>query len=344
MSWMDQFGGDSLDWLLDQADPGVRYLALRDLLDRPQGDGELEIARAEAHVRGPIADILDAMHPDGYWVKPGPGYLPKYRSTVWSLISLAQLGASADADDRVGRACAYALDHGLQATGQFSVTGPPSGTVDCLQGNLCASLLALGCDPARLEAAFEWMARTVTGEGLAPKEDRHALVRYYAGKCGPLFACGAHNGTSCAWGGAKVMLAFSCWPPERRTPLVQRAIEAGVEFFLSTDPVACQYPRGYSAKPSGNWWKLGFPLFYITDVLQVAEAMVALGRGADSRLAHTLEYIGGKRDVSGRWALEYDYSGKTWAHYGAKKQPSKWVTLRALRALKGAYEQGARVA
>ena len=33
-------------------------------------------------------------------------------------------------------------------------------------------------------------------------------------------------------------------------------------------------------------------------------------------------------------AATYDYQGKTWGNYGKKNQPSKWVTLRALRALK----------
>lgn len=33
------------------------------------------------------------------------------------------------------------------------------------------------------------------------------------------------------------------------------------------------------------------------------------------------------------WLLEYDYTGKTWVDFGPKKQPNKWVTLRALRVL-----------
>ena len=57
--------------------------------------------------------------------------------------------------------------------------------------------------------AFEWMARTVTGEGIAPLTDKQAAVRYYAYKCGPGFACGVNNQRPCAWGAVKVMLAFS---------------------------------------------------------------------------------------------------------------------------------------
>ena len=48
----------------------------------------------------PIASILAAQQPEGFWVKPGPGYTPKYRGTVWQLIFLDQLGAD-DTDARV---------------------------------------------------------------------------------------------------------------------------------------------------------------------------------------------------------------------------------------------------
>ena len=83
----------TVTWLLEDSDPGVRYLALRDLLKLSQDDPDLIAAGMEAHSKGPIARILSEMNPEGYWVKPGPGYNPKYRSSVWSLILLAQLGA-----------------------------------------------------------------------------------------------------------------------------------------------------------------------------------------------------------------------------------------------------------
>ncbi len=324
------------DWLLERNNPDVRYLALRDLLDRQPDDPELTAARVEAHQVGSIAAVLAEMKDEGYWVDSGTGYYPKYRGTVWSIILLAQLGASAAQDKRIRRACAYVLDHALTAGGQFSVTGAPSGTADCLQGNLCAALLDLGYEDPRLETAIEWMARSVTGEGLAPVDDRQAVVRYYAGKCGPTFACGSNNKLPCAWGAIKVMLAFSKWPKQKRTPLISRAIAEGINFLFSTDPALANYPSGYSDKPSSNWWKFGFPVFYVTDLLQNVEALVALGYGHDQRLANALNVIQEKQDAQGQWALEYDYAGKTWLNFGVKKQANKWVTLRALRVLKAA--------
>lgn len=320
-----------VEWLLEPDEAGVRYLALRDLCGA--GPKELATAKKKAHTQGPIAAVLAKMNPDGYWKEPGAGYYPKYTGTVWSIILLAQLGASIEMDKRIATACAYLVEHALIQDGQFTVNGAPSGTADCLQGNLCAALLDLGYQDPRLDKAFEWMARSVTGEGVAPMTDKTAPLRYYAGKCGPTFACGSNNKLPCAWGGVKVMLAFSKLPDKNKTKLIQRAIETGVDFLFSTDPAQADYPCGYSSKPSQNWWKFGFPVFYVTDLLQNVQALVGLGYGRDLRLAHALYVIREKQDANGRWLMEYDYTGKTWLAFGIKKEPNKWVTLRAMNVL-----------
>jgi hypothetical protein len=341
MSWKHQLRNDSLPWLLESDEPGIRYLALRDVLKASQDDRKLKSARRAAHREGPIAAVLSKMDQEGYWVKPGPGYNPKYTSTVWSMILLAQLGASLREDRRIEQACRYLVDHALAEGGQFTMiaSGAPSGTADCIQGNLLWSLQEIGYDDPRLQKAYEWMARTVTGEGIAPVHEKDAPVRYYAtGKCGPTFACGANNKLPCAWGGVKVMLAFSKLPADGQTPLIQRAIHHGLDFFLSIDPATAAYPSGWAEKPSGNWWKFGFPIFYVTDLLQLAEALVGLGYGSDPRLVTLWNLIRDKQDDEGRWLLEYEYSGKTWIDFGKKKQPNKWVTLRALRVLSSLNE------
>lgn len=332
--WQDQLKGDSLPWLLESDSPGVRYLALRDLLDRSSDDAELSAARRSAHQHGPIAKILDAMQPEGYWVKPGAGYTQKYRSGVWSLLMLAQLGASILEDERIDRACNYLLEHAYHAGGQFSTNNEPSGTVDCLQGNLCWALTALGCQDARLETAFEWMARSVTGEGVASNAEGKSPVHYFAWKCAPNFACKFNNKQACAWGAVKVLLALGVLPGEKRTPLIEHAIETGVDFLYSVDPADAAYPVRNGGKPSRDWWHFGFPMFYLTDLLQIVEAMAALGYGKDARLGHALDIIREKQDADGRWILEYNYQAKTWVDFGEKKEPNKWVTLRALRVLK----------
>ena len=336
MDWKSQLRGDSVSWLLESDNPVVRYLAMRDLLDLAADDKKLKAARKSAHKEGPIAHVLSKMNDEGYWQRAGTGYGPKYKSTVWALILLAQLGASVKEDKRIKLACKYYLDHALTPSGQISAmtNASPSGTVDCLQGNMLWSLMELGYEDKRMDSAYEWMARTVTGEGIAPMKEKHAEVRYFAGKCGPDFACGANNKLPCAWGGVKVLLALSQVPVKKRSELIQRAIERGVDFFFAVDPSTANYPNGWAGKPSGNWRKFGFPVFYVTDILQIAEALTALGYAHDPRLKNTMELIRSKQDENGRWQLEYNYDGKTWMRFGKMKEPNPWVTWRALRVLK----------
>jgi hypothetical protein len=331
-------GMKALDWLLETSDPGVRYPALRDLV-KAEGK-ELEAAKKAAHTEGPIAEVLKNMNPEGWWETPGSGYSPKYTSSVWALMLLAQLGGNIKADKRINTAANYMIEQALTKNGSFSVNGSLSGTVDCLQGNLCYTLVDLGYTGPLLDKAFDWTARSVTGEGIAPMTEKTAQIRYYSSKCGPVFACGANDKQSCAWGAASVMLAFSKLPKEKRTPLIERAIKTGVDFLFSVDPSTALWPSAYTGKPSGNWWKFGFPVFYIKDILEITEGLVRLGYGKDKRLVNTLQLIKDKQDARGRWLMEYDYSGKTWADFGPKKQPNKWVTLRALRVLGMVEESG----
>jgi len=329
--------GDPLPWLLepDPANPGVRYFALRDLLDRPEDDPEVREARAAIMTTGPVPTILDAQHPDGYWVKPGSGYAPKYRGTVWQIILLAELGAD-PADERVRRGCQYLLSHSIAANGAFSAyqRPVPSGSVPCLNGNLLYALLRLGCaDDPRVQAALDWQARAITGE----------RIQYLkSGTSGPGFACsvnpsglspsGQSLGQPCAWGANKAMKALMVVPPDQRTPTIQRAIEVGAEFLLSRDPAVADYP--YTERVSSTWFKFGFPLSYWSDVLETTAVLVELGCGGDSRLVNALQLILSKQDAQGRWKLENSLNSKMWADIEKNGKPSKWVTLRALRVLK----------
>jgi len=336
MDWKDNLNGNPIDWLLNSSIPEIRDMTLGDLLDVPLNDPRRRTARQEALSSGNTGLVLSHMEPEGYWVKPGPGYSPKYKSTVWAVTLLGQLGAQVTDDPRIHTACLYVLDNAMAEHGQMSHNGAPGGTFDCLQGNLTRALLQLGCTDPRLNRAVEWAAATVTGEGIAPITEKKAEKRFTAYKCGPNFACGANNKMPCAWGAAKIMLALSLVPKEKQTPLIQSAIRQGVDFFLGIDPVTAEWPS-ITGKPSRDWWMFGFPVYYITDLMQVAEALTALGYGHDPRMKSLIDLILSKQDEKGRWPLEYRYGSKTWGNYGTEKMPNEWVTLRALRVLKRAF-------
>lgn len=329
--WRDRLNGDPLPWLLDGEEPAVRHRALRELLDRPADDPDVAEARRAAMAADPIATILAAQHPEGWWVKPGGGYSPKYTGTVWTLIILDQMGADG-ADPRIRRACAYALDHAQAPSGGFGFSGGEkrpvnSSVAHCLNGNLLRALVGFGwLDDERVRRSLAWQAAAITGEGM---EHWNSLTP------GPGFRCGINEGLACGWGAAKAVLALARVPVASRTPAHARALEAGVDFLLSVDPASAMYPMGWgNTVPNANWWKLGFPSGYIADVLQVMEAVCEAGHGADPRLRPAVDWLLTKQDAAGRFVNQYRYPGKMHMDIDHPRQPSRWVTLRASRVVR----------
>jgi hypothetical protein len=333
-AWSEGLNGDPTDWLLEPDDPAVRHLALRDLLDRPPDDLDILWARTAAMASDPIASILAAQNPEGWWVKAGVGYNPKYTGTTWSLMFLGQLGADGT-DPRVRAACEYVLDHTQSAGGGFGYASSgtrrpaPSSAIHCLNGNLLAALIGFGwLDDERVQRSLAWQAASITGES-------EGEVARYALTPGPGFRCGFNRGRPCAWGATKAVLGLAGVPEAARTPAVAHALTAGVELLLSCDPATADYPSATpGAKLSGSWFKLGFPCGYVTDVLQVLEALCAAGAAGDPRLGSAVEWLTTQQDGRGRWANRHAYEGKLIRDIDRPGQPSKWVTLRACRVLK----------
>jgi hypothetical protein len=331
--------GDQLNWLLDESTPAVRHLALRRLLDRPADDPGVIEARRAATASEPIAAILAAQDPAGWWVKPGAGYSPKYKGTVWSLIFLDQMGADGS-DPRIQTGCEYLLRYAQSSNGGFAASGnltdaaPPSRSIHCLNGNLLRALIGFGqLDDQGVQRSLAWQVAAITGDG---------IDRWYSLTPGPGFACGANDDRPCAWGATKAVLALARVPTERRTPAAARALESGVEFLLSRNPAIADYPTASdNAKPSGSWFRLGFPSGYVADVLQVLEALCDAGAAGDPRLGPAFDWLLAQRGPDGRWTNRYAYEGKLIRNIDRPGRPSKWVTLRALRVLKARAEASA---
>jgi len=319
-----KLNGDPLPWLLEPDKPSVRYLALRDLLGRDQSDPEVQAARAAIMESEPVSAILAARHPDGYWVKPGHGYSPKYTGTVWQIMLLADLGADG-ADARIRQSCDYLFSHCQCRSGGLSHNAAPSGVIHCLNGNLVYAFLTLGlpAEDERIQQALEWEAGAILGE---------EATYYKSGTTGPGFGCAYNSALPCAWGAVKALKAFSLLPPEARTPRIAKAIDASVHFLLSYDLAKADYP--HYERVSSSWFKFGYPLSYTSDILEALEVLARLGQAPDSRLSNAIDFVLSKQDGEGKWKLERTLNGKMWIDIEKKGQPSKWVTLRALRVLK----------
>lgn len=339
-AWKEHTSDEVLDWLLeeDSENTPVRFLTLRDLIGHKTDSRDLENAKDRMMNTGLIPAILSKQQPDGYWDRADNIYYNKYTGTCWQISMLAQMGADGS-NEQIKHGCEYLIEQSVGDYGGLSMNRRQSGAAHCLQGNLAAALVDLGyANDPRVNKAVDWMARSVTGEGFAESKGGEAGINYLrSGISGPGFLCSANNHEPCAWGAVKVAMALSKIPDIQRTITIEKTISACIEFLVSVDPATVNYPHPYAAKASTSWYKFGFPVFYITDLLQILEALVGLGLENDPILQNAIDLVLAKRDQRLRWPMEYSYNGKTWVEIEEKSQPSKWVTLRALRMLKGYY-------
>ncbi|MGR9052076.1 MAG: hypothetical protein ACU84J_05455 [Gammaproteobacteria bacterium] len=119
--------------------------------------------------------------------------------------------------------------------------------------------------------------------------------------------------------------------PVRVVAIDRNGMRESLDFLLSYDIARAEYP--YQERINSSWFKFGYPLGYVTDVLLNLEALTEAGVVDDPRLNDAVALLLSKQDEQGRWKLEYSYHGKMWIDVEKKGQPSKWVTLRALRVL-----------
>ncbi|MFQ6057467.1 MAG: nitrogen fixation protein NifH [Anaerolineae bacterium] len=316
MTWKGVLKADPTDWLLEPENPSVRYRTLTELLNRPQDDPEVIAARAAITTSKPVSQILAAQYPEGYWIKPDRGYSPKYKATVWQVMFLADLAVSPS--ESIARACEYVLDNSRLDDGRFTAHKyARTGAIVCLNGNLVRALIHFGYgDDPRLGEALDGLV---------------ALIEERA------FQCHYNHHLACAWGAIKALSAFAALPPAHRTPAIEAAIGRGVDFLLSYDLAEADYPNEWGVSPL--WFRFGFPLGYTSDILEALEVLTALGIRDHPRLEPAMDLVLGKQDEQGRWPLEYT-PGKMWTSFGKKGEPSKWVTLRALRVLKRVGNKG----
>jgi hypothetical protein len=309
------------DWILD-ADPALRWAALRDLTDAPAEVVAAERARVATDGWG--ARLLAAQGEDGQWdggaCFPGGWFDPggggrtgdepgqPWTSTLPTLQLLMDLGVDAE-DQRVRRAVALVRDHC-----RWEHDGQPffDGEVEaCINGRTVAIGAYFGQDVSGL-------VDRLLGEQLA---DGGWNCYTEHGSTRSSFAS-----TLCVLEG---LLAY-----ERAgagSPAVVAARRRGEEYLLERR-LFRRLSTGEVVDP--GWLRFSFPTWWHYDVLRGLDYFRAVGGPPDPRLAEAVEVLRGRQQADGAWLLENTHPGRV--HFTMEAgdgEPSRWNTLRALRVL-----------
>jgi hypothetical protein len=318
--------GPVLDWLLEEDQPSVRYLALTQLLDKRESDPDVRNAKATISTKGWVAEILSRRNPGGWWFRDRHPMYPQFLSTAWNMLALAELGATR-AIPAVEASCEYWLRKTPLNGSGGTVKGRPAPVQHaCYAGNMARALIQFGyADDPRVRKGLDWLVRTAHPKG--------------GWSC---WNFGDRPGKARNLDGWEELSAFVPYPRSKWTPVMKACVERGAEYFLEHE----LHDQGERWEPR---YRLHWPVHYFYDVLVGLDILTDLGYGGDPRLGFALDLLRKKRRKDGRWNLDavhpddpnyerffQDHPEKRSVPltFDTAGQPSKMVTLRALRVLK----------
>lgn len=338
--------------LADPGDPALQARVLADLLDRPDGDSELEKARARIPEQEWVQQTLAAHHGDGSW---GRGIGSGYDGTIWALFHLSELGAPAHLDPIQkgvnlllrdakpvsalrGRKASFFSDCDDGVYWYFSTA--------CFTSRAATALIRFGqlSDPVTQAALNSCRTLLDPDEGFACFVMDHSLL------------------PSCFMSVPSVLRAFLAIPASDRSEEDGSFIDVMVRLLKKrnlyryvaqesqawrewADQATAQEQREASPKwlaagraeprrEKVGWLRFAFPHGYNSDLLEVVLLLGEAGTELDGVVEEGLRLILSKRVEEGMWKMVGGLNGKMNADLDRKGEPSPWITYRALLAFK----------
>ena len=314
--------GDAvIGWLLD-SDPSIRWQVMRDLLDAPESEWRAE--RTTVETRGWGARLLSYEDEDGQWA--GGAFAPRdfdprewrevgqpWTATTFSLSQLREFGLD-PSSDRARRAVEL-----IGANSRWEHDGQPfwEGEVEeCINGRTAADGAYFGVD---VSSIIDRLVGECLGDGG--------------------WNCERANGSVRSSFATTINVLEGLLEYERATggtPESRQARSSGEEFLLERS----LFRRLTTGEPAdGRFLSFLHPTRWRYDVLRALDyfrsAGTLTGAAPDPRLREAIDHIRLRRSGDGTWPLDWSLPGRVWFELDdGPGQPSRWVTLRALRVLR----------
>jgi hypothetical protein len=304
----------TLTWLLD-SDPSIRWQVMRDLTHEPAAAVAAE--RARMHTEGWVATLLDRQNSDGTWGDDEGEPFHRWDGTLHTLLLLQDMGI-----DPFHPRFRKAID----LLNKNFTWGPHWGNPRFFEGEVepCINGGAL-----ELGAYFghpnEALLKRLLGEQMADggwnceqengstRSSFHTTICVLEGLLEYEFPKGADGAVTAARRkGEEYLLARG----------LMRSLSTGkaIEFDKKTERPA-------------TWAQFSFPNTWHYDILRGLDYFRRTGAAPDPRLADAVDLVASKRAADGRWLLEHAHNDPANIEMESVGEPSRWITLRALRVL-----------
>jgi len=304
----------AIDWLLD-SDPAIRWQVMRDVLHQPADVVNAE--RAKVATDGWGARLLALQAADGRW--GGRSWSNDYTDTFHSLELLRRFGL--DPASAPARHATDLVQEHVIWKGGAPVPTPWDdhrffeGEVEpCINGNVVASGAYFGVD-------------------MTPVVDRLLGEQLSDGG----WNCEVENGATVSSFGTTINVLEGLLEYERAAEATGGAGKARParlrgEAYLLERGLLRRKSTGEIIDP--RWLEFAFPTWWHYDVLRGLDHLRAAGHDrGDDRLAEAVAVVERNREPDGRWPLQRAYEGESLFEMERVGEPSRWITLIAMRVL-----------
>jgi len=306
---------NALDWLLD-ADPAIRWQALRDLSDASAG--EVASERARVATEGWGARLLALRRDDGQWDTGKPD---TEEITLLALLMLRDMGMdplSVEGRDAIDRVRDMTWHNPWAEWNGHRVF---EGEVEpCINGRIVALGSYFGVEVGGI-------VDRLLGEQMADGG----------------WNCEQENGSTRGSFGTTINVLEGLLEHQQSTggsAAVAAALDRGHGYLLERRMLR-RLSNGELIDP--NFARFSFPTGWHYDALRGLDHLRAAGVTPDGRLAEAIDLVRSKRDADGLWALENPHESEMVNSRlrdldldmdEREGRPSHWNTLRAMRVLK----------
>lgn len=298
---------ETLAWLA-AGDPAVAFQTWRDL----GGDLRPQL-QARIVTEGVGAQLLQARRADEHW---GLGfYQPKWTSTHYTLLEFVGLAVSPE-QPALRASVAMVLREQKASDGGVNPTGSVKSSDVCVNGMALTYAAYFRADEVDLTSVVDLLLGQRMPDGGFNCRSNRSGARHSS----------VHTTTSVIEG----CTAYLERGYRHRAAHVRDARAGAVEFLLRHQLFRSER-TGAPIHP--EFTRLHHPPRWYFDVLRGLEAVQQAGYGADGRLADALAILRRRRRADGRWVAARAHPGVTHVPVDPAGQPSRWVTLRAARAL-----------
>lgn len=303
MSWLQVMRRDPVPWLLDPINPSARVLTLQYVFGK--NEEELHGERLALLTWKPVLEILRHYSPENLWGWRENPYHGSQIGTFGTLALLAQLGAPLCPEIQQG--CENVLLYGHTVDGRFKPPDVHDSMWVCYTGMALQMLYHFGYgEDARTDSALKALVQAI--------QQGEAYLR-----------C-AGTGGICQWGLTKALGALLAVPPAQRTAQHDAALRWLIETLIT-------YPYDFERRDA-PWVQPTFPRYYDADLIELAMLVSQTEYRVHPAFLRLLKRMTEWQTAQGQWLK----LRKTPTFTVEKvNEPSRWLTLQAVRALIQTY-------